>query len=511
MRKISLPIAENPEMISYTHNAFISSILGSEWVGGELAAKYEIISDHTQFEKYEEGCETTMDEEVIVKAPIMNEHGYSLVFDKCNEKESFIVKVNARRKISSREHICIVLDEVHTSDEFNPEQCMTRFGCPSGLRIIVKRRERYLEEKKSKRILSRGYYLRLEKNELKVTYSYSEDGKHWEIVREEKLAKRYEIVPLVIGVIVETKNDYMNWKASNYLQMYMKSPSEGDIMIDYYLGPTKHYKTFFSNHFFDFIYDYLDYKKLSCKKMTEYIYHKLQETFYMIISIDHYYVPLSANYHAVNHFHEVMIYGIDFLKRVYQIMAYGDKGNVIITEVGFKEFWKSLDSNQIMFVLGRLNPNYNRYEINKAIIGKRIREYLDGINSENDIADIVPGQTVMNYGIDILCHLVHHEDDLYIFCNDNRLSYALYEHKKLMLQRMEYLEANGILGDSMTEDIWKDLRRNLQLTEIIKNNILMNVVGNNKKSSMEKIRCYLMEVVENEKRCYEKIYQILQE
>ena len=511
MRKISLPVNENPEMISYTHNAYISSILGSELVGGEIAAKYEIISNHTKFEKFEEGCETTIDKEVIVKAPIMNEHGYSLIFDKCGEKENFIVKVNARRKISSREHICIVLDEAFTTDEFNPNQCMTRFGCPSGLRLIVKRREKYLEEKKSKRILSMEYYLKLEKNELKVTYSYSEDGKHWEKVLEETLPKRYEIAPLIIGVIVETKNDYMNWKASNYLQMYMKSPSEGDIMIDYYLGPTKHYKTFFSNHFFDFIYDYLDYKKLSCKKVAEYVYQKLQETFYMILSIDHYYVPLSSNYHVVNHFHEVMVYGIDFSKKVYQIMAYGDKNVVITTEVSFKEFWKSLDPNQIMFVLGRLNLNYNRYEINKAIIRKRLREYLDGINSESDVADIVPGQTVMKYGIDILWHLVNNEDDLHIFCNDNRLSYTLYEHKKLMLQRIEYLEENKALGDSITEDIWKDLRRNLQLTEIIKNNILMSSVGNNKKSTMEKIKNYLLELAENEKRCYEKLYQILEE
>lgn len=509
MRKISLPINENPEMISYTHNTFVSSILGSELVGGEIAAKYEILSNHTKFEKLEVGCETTIDKAVVVKAPIMNEHGYSLVFDKCEDEECFIVKVNARRKISSREHICIVLDEAPINDDFNPEQSVLRFGCPSGLRLIVKHKDQYLEEKKSKRILSMGYYLKLEKRGLKVSYSYSEDGKHWKKVLEETLTKRYEIAPLVIGVIVETRNDYMNWKASNYLQMYMKSPSEGDIMIDYYLGPTKHYKTFFSNHFFDFYYDYVDYNKLSRKKVAKYVYQKLRESFYLILSMDHYYVPLSSSYHVGKHFHEAMIYGVDFSKKTYQIMAYGDKSVVITTEVSFKEFWKSLDPNQVMFVLGRLNLNYNRYEINKAIVGKRLREYLDGINCEQDVADIVPGQSVMHYGINVLWHLINHEDDLHIFCNDSRLSYTLYEHKKLMLQRFEYLETNKALGDSITEDIWQDLNRNLNLAEIIKNNILISSVGNSKKSTMEKIRNYLLEIAENEKRCYEKLYQIL--
>lgn len=510
MRKISLPVNEKPEMISYTHNTFISSILGSEWVGGEIAAKYEVISNHTKFDRIEAGCETIIDKEVVVKAPLMREHGYSLIYDKCAEQECFIVKVNLRRMISSREHICIVLDELQENNEFSPEQCMTRFGCPSGLRLIVKRREQYLEEKKSKRILSMGYYLKLEKNGLKVTYSYSEDRKHWNKVYEETLPKRYEIAPLVIGVIVETKNDYMNWKASNYLQMYMKSPSEGDIMIDYYLGPTKHYKTFFSGHFFDFYYDYLDYTKFSCKRIAEYVYRKLQESFYLVLSMDHYYVPLSASYHKGNHFHEVMIYGVDFSKKVYQIMAYGDKSVVITTEVSFKEFWKSLDKNQVMFILGRINPNYNRYEINLAIIRKRLREYLDGINSEQDVADIVPGQIVMHYGINILYHLINHEDDLHIFCNDSRLSYILYEHKKLMFQRIEYLDANGALGAIETEEIWEDLKSILNLSEIIKNNILMSTVGNNKKSTMEKIRNYLSEIAESEKRCYEKLLQIME-
>lgn len=511
MRKINLPINENPELISYTHNAYISSIMGSEWVGGEIAAKYEIISKHTKFDKYEEGCETILDNEIVVKAPGMVEHGYSYIFDRCEQKECFIVKVNARRKISSREHICIVLDEVVSEAEFNPDKCMTKFGCPSALRLIVKRRDTYLEEKKSKRILSVGYFLKLERDGLKIGYSYSENGKHWEPVMEEVLPKRYEIAPLNIGVIVETKNDYMNWKVSNYLQMYMKSPSEGDIMIDYYLGPSKHYKNFFSNHFFDFIYDFLDYKKFSCRKMADYVYNRLQESFYLILSMNHYYVPLSSNYHVENHFHEVMIYGIDFSRKVYQIMAYGDKSIVITTEVSFKEFWKSLDPNQVMFVLGRLNPNYNRYEINKSIIRKRIREYLDGINSESDVADIVPGQIVMKYGIDILWHLVNNEDDLHIFCNDSRLSYVLYEHKKLMLQRFEYLKANYALRDESTDDIREDIQRCLQLTEIIKNSILMSSVGNNKKSTMEKIKNYLIEVAENEKRCYERFYLLLEE
>ena len=39
----------------------------------------------------------------------------------------------------------------------------------------------------------------------------------------------------------------------------------------------------------------------------------------------------------------------------------------------------------------------------------------------------------------------------------------------------------------------------------------MSSVGNNKKSTMEKIKNYLIEVAENEKRCYERFYLLLDE
>ena len=511
MRKIKLPVNEKPEMISYTHNAFTSAILNSEIIGGEVAAKYEIISNHKNFQKKENCCKAEIGKEVVVNTSIMSDCGYSYLFDICEEKETFILKVNFRRKTSSREHICIVLDDFSQEDDFNPEKLMTRFGVPSGLRIIVKRREEYLEEKNSKKVLSMGYYLKLEKDNLQVTYSYSPNGKKWSKVYEETLPKRYEVTPLKIGVIVETKNDYMNWKASNYVQMYMKSPAENMLMIDYYVGPTKHYKTFFTNQIFDYLFEYVDYDKYSCRKMAKYIFGKLQESFYIIASIDHYYVPKSYNYKKSKFFHEVLVYGVDFTKKIYNIMAYGENSEVIITDISFSEFWKGLDSNQIMFILGRINLNYNRYEINKSVISKRLREYLEGTNSDEHVADIVPGQDIMVYGIDIFKYLVDHEDELYIYCKDSRLSYAVYEHKKLMIQRFVYLQNNGAFKTNVPPEIWEALKRDMDIAEIVKNNVLMSTMGNNKKSTMEKIRNYLKEMISIEEDCYNKLCKLLEE
>jgi len=509
LNSVFLPLNEEPELISYTHNAYADCILTSPVVAGETAAKYEIISKHKEFEKIDCGCETVLGQEVSVKVPIMNEKGYSLVVDNCEEKETFIVKVNFRRRISSREHICIIIDEINDAKNYNPDECMTKFGCPSWLRLIVKHKDKYVVEKNSKRILTMGYYLKLEKDGLNISYWYSFDGKHWDKVHEETLSKKYEIIPIKIGVIVETRNDYMNWKASNYIQLFMKSPSAGDLMIDYYHGPTKHYKPFNSNHFFDYLFEYLEHNDFSKNKMIKYLHRKLSEDFYIITMLDHFYVPGTSSYKVGKHYHEILVYGLDCKKKTVKIMAYSSTDDVVAVEISFDDFWKALDPNQIMFILCRLNPNYNRYEINKRIIRKRLRDYLDGINCEYEIEDLAPGEIVMCYGIDIIEHLANDEDDLHIFCNDSRLSYIFYEHKRLMLERFMYLRNNGALNKQFTEDVFEDLEKNVQLAEIMKNNILINTIGNNKKSTMEKIKNYLLEIAANEKRCYEKICDML--
>lgn len=507
--KVILPINTNPYLKSYTHNTYISGILSSESVSGEIVVRYKVLNKKNTWKVINHNCKTQIDEDIVVCAQGQYENGYSVIYNKCEDNDVLIIKINFRRKICAWEQVCLILDDEISEESFDLNKCLVKFGCPSGERMNVKRKENFVAINNCKRILEQEYYLKLERKGLNLKYSYSHNGRRWQCVYSEVLPVKYQIAPLSIGVLVEARNHYMNWLAGNYIQLYMKKPYKDEIMIDYYAGYTKHYKTYVSNHYLNFMFEYFDYNRLSCKKMEEIIFARLNEDYYVIMELNHYYIPKTACYQKKSFYHEVMIYGINKKKGVYYVMGYGEQNVVYTYELKFRELWLALNPLDIRLIIGRVDVNSNGYDINTDMIKKRLVDYINGNNNERDISDIMPQQETMAYGLDIFRQLISREDDLYIFCTDIRLSYVFYEHKKIMLDRVRYLFNNIIVSEADSARIISLLEKNIRIAQIIKNSILISIVGDKKKSSMKKIRGYLEEVVKNEEIAYVLLCKVL--
>lgn len=501
--KLILPINEKPDMISYTHNAYVNAILSSDVIGGTVAAEYQI--DKGNYHVCEKGCETSVEKDVQVTIDDKKESGYSYVFRDCEKNEDYICRVGFRRKCCAWERICIVVDDLSDENDFQPSTCLVKFGCPSGHKLFVKRRDTFLVNNECPKIYADEYFLKVEKRGLELTYFYSLNGKKWNEVYKEVLPARYKFHPLKIGVLVEARSNYRNWMASNYIQLYMKEPVQHQRMIDYYTGPTKHYKNFFTSHFLDVSFAYSTNEKMTSFQTASYIFKRLQEGSYLITELDHYYIPKTDAFCKFRYYHEVMIYGIDWVHRKYYVMGYGGQSSVFTYTLDFGEFHRAINKTEIRWIQCRIDTNHNNYGINTNIIVKHLSDYLNSYNSERDIANVVPGQFVMVYGIGIMEYLIENEEDLFIFCNDTRLSYLMYEHKKMMLDRILYLKENDAMSDDDIEEIEQVLNKNIEIGGIIKNAILMNALSNNKKVTMQKVRGYLEKLVENERTIYPKI------
>ncbi|MCR5617791.1 MAG: hypothetical protein K6F83_05845, partial [Clostridiales bacterium] len=266
MKEIILPINEEDCLKSYTHNAFISSILLSDEVGGDVAARYKILTDTRERQVIDGNCQTEIGPEVTVRADHYKINGYSAVYWDCKKDDRLIIHVLSRRRISSWERISLIVDDKISPDTFKPAKCLARFGCPSNQNLFVKRREEFLAHEDLKRILPVSYYLKLEKTDLKLNYSYSLDGKKWHEVYLDTLPDKYALSPLSIGILVETRNNYMNWFAANYIQMGLTPVVGGSRMADYCFGLIKNYRPYFTNQFMDFYIEYMDPDDYSCRK-----------------------------------------------------------------------------------------------------------------------------------------------------------------------------------------------------------------------------------------------------
>ncbi|MCM1568225.1 MAG: hypothetical protein NC081_02110 [Roseburia sp.] len=507
--KIILPINENPYLKSYTHNTYISSILSSELIGGTTVARYRVINKDITWNIINDECDTQIEEVVTVSTSMRKENGYSVLYTQCDEDDALIVKVDFRRKACAWEQFCLILDDEISQESFDKDRCLVKFGCPSGQKLNIKRKEEFVSTISTKRILDSEYYLKLERKKLDIKLSYSCNGKKWFCVYSDSLPAKYKIAPLSMGVLVEIRNHYMNWMASNNIQLCMKRPRAEELMIDYYMGPTKHYKTYIASHYLDFMYEYFDYTKLSGRKVMDIIHSRLNDNFYIITELNHYYLPKTTHYLKQQFYHEVMIYGIDKKKGVCFVMGYGDQSVVFTYELGIKELWKALNPAGVMLVIARVDVNYRDFLMNSEVIKKRLKDYLSGYNNEKDTMDIFPPQGIEKFGLDIFRHLVENNDDLYIFCTDIRLPFVLYEHKKIMLDRVKYLVNNMENLQQIDEKIIKLLKENVKIAEIIKNSTLMNSVCGNKKTTMKKIREYLMLLIKNEEEAYDLLCKAL--
>lgn len=501
-KSIILPINKEPYLKSYTHNTYISSVLSSALVGGDVVAKYEIIKKNIDWKIIDKHCKTEMGKEIVVFDSCRYEKGHSIVYSECKENDELVVKVQFRRMASAWEQICLVVDDKIPEPSFDYNNCVVKFGCPVGQKLYVKRKQTFATLDKPKRIMEKDFYLKIDRKELELNFFYSYDGKKWHYVYSDFLPKMYKLVPLYLGVMVESSNEYKNWLAGNYIQLYMKKLSGMEMMIDYFSGGTKHYKTYITNHYMNFLFEYFDADKLSCRKLRNIVYNRLNNGYYVIMEVNHYYIPRTAHFQKNTYYHEIMIYGIDICKGIYYIMGYGDKNVVFTYELGVKELWKALNFAEVKLIIGKIDVNVSNYFIDRQMIKKRLHDYLLGYDNGADSSDILPQLKMEAYGLEILRRLLREDDDLFVFCSDIRLPYLIYEHKKLMLDRVLYLLDN-IDGLKESEDeILRRVEENVKNAQIIKNSILMNSLTSSKKSTMKKIRGYLERIIENEEVAY---------
>lgn len=514
MHKVLLPINETPDLISYTHNTFISSILSSDIVGGKVVTKYEILGRKDDYKVIDNGCKTQLGEEIVVSDVLYEKGGESIVYAECKEEDSLVVWVKFRRKMCAWENVAIFLDDAIKENEYDSSQFLVTFGCPSSQKCFVKRRDTFLANDDCKHIMSDSYYLRVRRSGLELNFEYSYEGKKWSTIYTDKLPERYRFLPLFIGVCVNARNDYRNWMSCNYIQMYLKDSGDGELVIDYYTGPVKHYKRFFTNQFLDFAYEYYDYDKLTVHKLFKLLCKKLEEKNYIIAEIDHFYIPKTYSYKNDHYNHEVMIYGMDLKKKTFKLMGYGEQNIVFTFELGIKSLWKAINKSEVRFVICKVNPNYNDYFIDAGIIRQHLKDYLEGRNCESYIADIVSkvkGEGVQKDGIEIIKYLLQGEDELYAFCNNIRLSYVLYEHKRLMLERVSYLKENGFWNEEQGKGIIEKLAENVKMSQIIKNSVLANTMSKNRKATMKKVGGYLSKILRNEIEAYSGLYNMLEQ
>lgn len=227
----------------------------------------------------------------------------------------------------------------------------------------------------------------------------------------------------------------------------------------------------------------------------------INNDWYLLSSFNEYFVPHRQSYKNRNYWHNYLLYGYDDSSEDFTIIGYTDRQLYEQTKIKYKEYIHAVTEGResVELYFYKVKPNL-KYELNIEKIRESIKNYY---NCENVF------EKNAYYGIDAERALIN-----YIFENqgqliDIRKFYALWEHKKCMINRIEYLKDNNYItgNDKYIEyiSILKEIEKKARIIESL--TLYYNQTFNINR--LNKIISYIEQIVEMELYVYPLIYKLI--
>lgn len=506
-----LPINNDPYIKIYTHHTYIDAIINNECTTGNQIATIELLEEqmdqliylHGDVEIKEDGNRIS-----VLSDPYNLDNSFT-AYRRIKETDTFIIGIEYQQYVNIWGNIGIFITDQENIGKYNDKYNFLNFckGCLHTTNMKLLNLQHY---KKHRFPL----YLKLCKTEGKLSGFYSYDMYSWincfnEMVDDEIINNYY--IGVNIGL---SDNHYYNWLFSNYIQLMLsKSWSDESIIpLDFYVMPQRDYK-------FQTIHNLVKFKNENRNVITDfnlniidYIIIQLNHDNYVEVLLNERYIPGRNGYlQQFDRNHPNLIYGYNEEDKVFYILGYNKLSKPVQDIVPFDVFQQAYDtigeSSDIRMI--EYSPDVSIFRMDVEEIAEGIKSYLNGSNSSLRYRNIiVPVQRT--FGIDIYDEFIRDESTLYDFMKDKRISYILFEHKKIMRDRIRYLIKREVLIESehSTIDIINKTDQIFLISSVIKN-LVIKYHSKKNDDYMNRIKEYLIEMRNMEIDCYGNLYELL--
>lgn len=443
MKKI-LPIDKECKLYSYTYHLFTNAISCNQMTTGNQVAKIRIMDEDydDSWNKDILNGKLTVKNNLITRSfGKFENYAYASASRRCKDNDSITICILYQQYSAPWSSIHLFLSEAGEHKNIFERNTCVEFGNSCYLGLYFKEGNEYSKAADTK-YRYKPIYLRLEKQGLKVIGSYSLDAKDWMEYDscELKNESEYEF-----GIAINNNcREYYHWFYANYIQLTFKKDT--DVCLDYHIAYKRNYSmlnTFFflkMNH-----YDDLDIRRYE-GGIWEYVRKEIDVHRYVILSLNEFYVQNRFTYQKKNYDHPNMIYGYDDKKQVVYAMGVNVKLQPICDTIPVKDFVIAYEKSKKSEVISAEYELDNQiYGLNLERIEKFLQDYLTGNNSSKEI-DYFASSQDCTYGIDIYMELVKDLKNIKLLVVDKRITYVLYEHKRIMKDRVDYLYKNQVFG-----------------------------------------------------------------
>lgn len=262
--------------------------------------------------------------------------------------------------------------------------------------------------------------------------------------------------------IITTAPWGMNWIYNNYIMLGFY-PDEGALTFDFYMDYIYCQPVFDREFLSNSIIRYIKEKPESL------VISQVNEGKYVECCVDEYYIPNREAYKTYHFIHNLLIYGYDDNKKLFYTAGYDENGKYTADTLSYKIFRASLPGK---FNILKFRDDMN-CELCPSYIQRQLMQYNGEIPADPVGSYPAAGRTIGIYAVDSLMDYIQNcvssgeEADM-------RPTGILYNHRRLMCERMELMEKAGF-ADTEALNSAKD---QLKLCEMLKNRqMLYNMRG----------------------------------
>ena len=456
-----LPIESNPYIRAFTYHAFPSSILGSKRFCGEQKADFTIDqSDRDQWTYHTNNVsiDNTQNNYLIYGSNYADDIKACL-YRTARPEDEIVIKIRYIQYTQPYGYISLFLSNDEINDFENIEHC-NRIGIYNKGDIFS---GNHPEVKLFKSIsyTNVDYYLKLEKKNDQLLYWFSYNAKEWELITNNKLEDYTPSQKLYIGVYLYLgENQYYNWLYTNNIQLYGRTVFSTEYFIDYFVTPDK------DGHFYT-VHSLLDFNRISKSilqnsgiDMIKFFQLNIDKGQYIDIMLNEYYLKETISYKIQSHYHENMFYGYD--DTYFYYLGYTKGGYIKTNRLEYSDFIKAIDNHVDYIYVFAFVPLDSYFKLNINTIKAQLYEYWKGIDTYQRLDYILPkdinekksttrGSNKSHYdnklpdlsniyGMKLYDLFLKDDTMFHYMLRDLRIPYIIFEHKKIMKDRIIFLQ-----------------------------------------------------------------------
>lgn len=469
-----LSINKNPYVRSFPYHTFIDIVCNNDLTNSSKIAEFEILNEKIDFWDIYTSKTTyeILDAKVCVFSNPYVEKNNFKIYRRIKENDEITVKINKHLFTNAWSNINFFISDSNKLQEipnFEKNAPSVTFSRGIGYGFYMHIAGLFHSLFKTRKLIF-PYYIKIETTKSMIRFSFRDKDDWKKLTTLEYNYSENNCLGIDLNI---ADNQYYNWIFTNFINL--QGNLTDLVRLDWINTPKRNYKFYSINPMITF--ENVELGILNSYEMFECIRNNIDNNKYIEIYLNEKYINNTLFYQKYDFVHENLCYGYDEdNKLIFLVNMRDGKPNLIEVYIDdfLKGFFYNNNNNFVNTFLYNTDEAY--YRFNKKYMILNLRQYLRGANiSENfGFCSNVENKT---YGIDIY-DLLATEEGILKLLDDKRISFLIYEHKKIMCDRIQFLYERKEFGNDDYLKFYSVFQDNLNNSELL----LMLVLKNSIKS-----------------------------